>query len=291
MYGQYFAHIHLLKLYTFLWYMDIIEILNQYANLLSFFSSLLMLIVTAVYVYFTKRQATSASDSFFESITQFRESKQPCLIPTVKSVSGIAFDTSTDIRIQFTFNYELENIGDSPALSVNTIAKMHLKYSKESEVVAHLMPKYKHFVQVQSKEASSFHFETNEFRSILEDIQISSVKNRKRIEINPCQTPYSGPILQISVFYKNLMGQWYETLLEQELLDIKRLVNEKGEIRKKGEVLEYTYDQEIVDQNINDGDRFKGYMINPAYSNLTRRKITEHDVQTILNQYSNPVTI
>lgn len=39
--------------------MDKIEILNQYANLLSFFSSLLMLIVTAVYVYFTKRQATS----------------------------------------------------------------------------------------------------------------------------------------------------------------------------------------------------------------------------------------
>lgn len=271
--------------------MEKIEFLNQYANLLSFFSSLLMLIVTAVYVYFTRRQAKSASDSFFESITQFRESKQPCLIPTVKSVSGSAFDTSTDIRIQFSFDYELENIGDSPALSVYTIAKMHLKYSKDSEVVAHLMPKYKHFVQVQSKEASNFHFETNEFRSILEDIQISSVKNRKRIETNPSQTPFSGPILQISIYYKNLIGQWYVTHLEQELLDVRRLVTEKGEIRKKGEVLEYTCDQKIEGQNINDGDRLKGYMINPAYSHLTHSKITEHEVQNILNRYSHPVTV
>ncbi len=270
--------------------MDKIEILNQYANLLSFISSLFMLIVTAVYVHFTKKQAKSASDSFFESITQFRESKQPCLIPTVKNVSGIAFNTSDDLRIQFTFNYELENIGDSPALAVNTIATIKLKYSKEAEVVAHLMPNYRHFVQVRSKVESNFHFETNEFRSILEDIQISCVKNIKRIEVDPCQTPFGGPILQICIYYKNLMGQWYETRVEQELLDVKKLVNKEGEIRKKGEVLQYTCDEKIEGQNLNDGDRLKGYMINPAYSHLSHEKIAEKDVQQILNMYRRPIT-
>lgn len=263
-----------------------VNFLNDYADLLSLFSSLLMLIVTAIYVYFTKKQAKSANDSFIESIKQFRESKQPCLIPVVKDVSGIAFDTSTDLRIQFSFNYELENIGDSPALAVNTIAKMKLKYSsKESEVVAHLMPNYCHFVSVNSKVKSRFHFETSEFRSILEDIQISSVKNRKRIETDPTQTPYGGPKLIISIYYKNMMGQWFETIIEQELLDIRKLVTEKGDIMKNGELVEYTRDEKIDGQNICADDRLKGYMINPAYSHLHHNKISENEVLDILNQY------
>ena len=160
--------------------------LERYSELLSFLTSFLMLVVTAIYVYFTRKQAKSAQDAFLATVMHFKESKQPCIVPSIKRVKGCAFDASKYIRIQFTFDYQLDNVGDTPALSIYTIASMQLKYSqKENVVFAHLMPNYKHVIPVNSKVEDNFHFETEEFRSILEDIQISHIKNLKRIETDP----------------------------------------------------------------------------------------------------------
>lgn len=77
-----------------------------------------MLVVTAIYVYFTRKQAKSAQDAFLATVMHFKESKQPCIVPSIKRVKGCAFDASEYIRIQFAFDYQLDNVGDTPALSI-----------------------------------------------------------------------------------------------------------------------------------------------------------------------------
>ena len=46
------------------------------------------------------------------------------------------------------------------------------------------------------------HFETSQFRDIVEDLEISHVKNMKRIETNPSQEAFKGPELILRVLYK-----------------------------------------------------------------------------------------
>ena len=49
----------------------------------------------------------------------------------------------------------------------------------------------------------------------------------KRIETNPSATPYHGPIIILRCLYMNMMGQWFESVLEQEL----------GGVNKKSTIL------------------------------------------------------
>ena len=65
--------------------------LERYSELLSFLTSFLMLVVTAIYVYFTRKQAKSAQDAFLATVMHFKESKQPCIVPSIKRVKGRVF--------------------------------------------------------------------------------------------------------------------------------------------------------------------------------------------------------
>lgn len=261
---------------------DIIEFLNTYSNALTLCTSMCLLIVTGIYVFFTKKQASSSYNALQESIKQFKDAKQPCLIPNICNVSGCAFDTSDYLRIQFTFNYELQNIGDFAALSVYTIATMKLKYSSK-EVVAHLMPNFHHAIAINEKHADHFHFETKAFRGILEDLEISRVKNQKRIETDPSETPYGGPILCMTILYQNMQNQWYMTSYEQELLDI-AWGSDDAKITSKRDK------KRICNTSLKDGDLFEGFMINPAYSNIKHIKISEYEAKTLISRYSEPIS-
>lgn len=258
--------------------MNIIHFLETHSGLMSLFCSFLMLIVTIIYVYYTWRQAMHSNDALKESIKQFKESKQPCLIPVVKKVRGLAFNASEYLRIQFSFEYDIVNVGDSPALSVHTIATMKLKYAKDcKEVMAHLMPNYKHSIGAQETIGSCFHFETSEFRDILEDVEISRVKNIKRIETDPRQEAFRGPALVLRIVYKNLKGQWYLTEIEQDLLDIEKVLDESK--IKEGEPVDWENYEDATNGGLADGDVLLGRMINPAYSKMEHKVISEDDAQ------------
>lgn len=69
----------------------------------------------------------------------------------------------------------------------------------------------------------------------------------------------------------NMMGQWFESVLEQELLDVCKKDQENG---RKGE--------RLTNQNIKKDEVFEGYMINPCYSLLRRRLVSVDDVNEIL---------
>lgn len=247
----------------------IVDFISNNEELVQLTCSLCMLIVTIVYVVMTWKQAKYTKQSFLESVKQTREDRQPYIIPTINKVSGIAFDTSTSIRVQLSFQCNIENVGDSSAVSVYTFLYARMKSQKDSKslVYAHLIPVYHYSIGVGKQESDDIHFETEQFRDIVEDLEISHVKNMKRIETDPSQRPYTGPGIILRVLYKNMMGQWFESELEQELLVLNHTGDGKGMVKN---------------QDVANGDSYEGFMINPCYSRLRRQMVSEQYVKDVL---------
>ena len=84
---------------------------NNYASVLSLLSSVIMVIVTIIYVGHTKRQADYAKDSAELIAKQIKLEKQPCIIPEIIASSGSAFNGTNYTRIQLEINLRLKNVG------------------------------------------------------------------------------------------------------------------------------------------------------------------------------------
>lgn len=249
------------------------EYIQNHAIMIQLICTVCMLLVTILYVVFTWIQSKYTKQAFLESIRQSKEDRQPYIVPTIGHVSGVAFDTSSDLRIQLSFEYALENVGDSSAVSVYTLLYVRMQYSNDQKLVyAHLIPHYNYSIRQGKKVKDRIHFETDEFRDIVEDLEIRHVKNVKRIETDPSQDAYKGPILIMRVLYMNMMGQWFESLLEQELLDL-RVKSDKD--KKRGKL--------VANNEIKDKDEFEGFVINPCFSRLTRKMVTKEYVNDKLN--------
>ena len=259
----------------------IIEFMKEYEGLISLLSSLCMLIVTSIYAVITWWQAKYTKKTLLASVKQYREEKQPYIVPAIESVSGLAFDTSTYLRIQFSFHYTLENVGDSSAVTLYTFLYAKLQHQKDAKLVyAHLMPEYLNSLRVGQKSKEHLHFEISEFRDIIEDLEICHVKNVKRIETNPSVIPYSGPIIILRCLYMNMMGQWFESVLEQELYSVNKIINDKEKGTKKRTI---KLGERVTNNNVVDKDSFEGSMISPGYSKMSRRMIDYEYVSKIFN--------
>lgn len=247
----------------------IVDFISNNEELVQLTCSLCMLIVTIIYVVMTWKQAKYTKQSFLESVKQTREDRQPYIIPTINKVSGVAFDTLASIRVQLSFQCNIENVGDSSAVSVYSFLYARIKSQKDNSLVhAHLIPVYHYSIGVGKQESDDIHFETEQFRDIVEDLEISHVKNMKRIETDPSQEPYSGPSIILRVLYKNMMGQWFESELEQELLELNHAGGRK---------------EMVKNQDVADGDSYNGLMINPCFSRLKRQMVSEQYVKEVLN--------
>ncbi len=263
-----------------------LSFMEENANLIGVVSSLCMLLVTAIYAIITWWQAWYTKRTLVESIKQNKEDRQPFIVPEINAVNGVAFDTSSYLRIQFSFNYKLINVGDSAAVTLYTFLYARMESQAEHKLVyAHLIPNYNHSLTVGAEISSSLHFETSEFRDIVEDLEICQAKNMKRIETDSTITPYRGPIIILRTLYRNMLDQWFESVLEQELLDVeyssKRSQKEVEVDGKKYKIK--TRGKMVTNKTVKDKDSFEGGMINPCYSKLIRRMVDEDYVRNILN--------
>lgn len=264
----------------------ILEYMEGHAGVLGLISSICMLIVTTVYAIIMWWQARYTKQTLMESIRQSREEKQPYVVPKIDSVTGGAFDTTKYIRVQLHFHYSLENVGDSSAVTLYTFLYAKLQYRPDDKMVyAHLMPEYIHSLRVGQKEEDILHFETNEFRDIIEDLEICSVKNTKRVETDATVTPYQGPIIILRCLYMNMMGQWFESVLEQELLCVtKKELSDESQEKDNEETIFHKESSWVTNNDIADGDSYEGSMINPSYSILSRRMVDYDYVQKVLDE-------
>lgn len=72
--------------------LEFIKIINSdYAGVLSLLSSLIMVVVTIIYVGHTKRQANYAKESAELVAKQMKIDKQPCIVPYVTDSCGSAW--------------------------------------------------------------------------------------------------------------------------------------------------------------------------------------------------------
>lgn len=262
-----------------------LSFLKNHAVILSLICSFCMLLVTAIYAIITWWHLRYSKKTLLESIKQNKEERQPYVVPTIKDVSGVAFDASTYLRIQLSFKYKLENVGDSAAVTLYTLLYARMEHQSEHKLVyAHLMPNYEHSLKVGQEIDNHLHFETNEFREIVEDLEICHVKNTKRIETDASVTPFRGPTIILRTLYKNMAGQWFESVLEQELLEIeKQSKTPQKEIEMDGKKLKIRNPGERVTNNeIKDGDIYEGGMINPSYSRLSRMMVDYDHVKKVL---------
>lgn len=70
--------------------LEFIKIINSdYAGVLSLLSSLIMVVVTIIYVGHTKRQANYAKESAELVAKQMKIDKQPCIVPYVTDHSDL----------------------------------------------------------------------------------------------------------------------------------------------------------------------------------------------------------
>lgn len=255
--------------------MNILQLISENDNIIEVICSLCMLFVTILYVVFTWIQSKYTKHAFLEAVKQAKEERQPYIIPTLEHVSGVAFDTSNSLRVQLNFHCKMENVGDSTAMSVSVFLYAKMQYTQEKKMLyAHLIPKYNYSIGVGGAVEEDIHFETSQFRDIVEDLEISRAKNTKRIETNPCQEPYKGPEIIFRVLYKNMMGQWFESELVQELLEITYKSEDENE---RGEM--------VVNKDVADGDIYSGYMINPCYSHINRRMVSDDYVKEVLKDW------
>ena len=72
-----------------------------------------------------------------------------------------------------------------------------------------------------------------------------------------------------------MMGQWFESELIQDLLEITYKSKDEN---KRGEM--------VVNKDVADGDMYEGWMINPCYSHLNRRMVSDDYVKDVLKDCS-----
>ena len=257
----------------------VFEYVESHAGLLSTISSLCMLIVTAIYAVITWWQVRYSKQAVIESAKHNKEEKQPFIVPVISSISGSAFDTSSYLRVQLQYNFTLENVGDSPAVTVYTFLYVKLQNADSENVLySHLMPAYLHSLSIGKQQECSLHLETTEFRSLISDLEICYTKNLMRIATDPSVTPFPGPIVVLRCIYKNMMGQWFETVLEHEMFGVY-----KSRADSTISICINDDSDRVTNENVVDGDKYEGMMINPSYSKLTRTMVDSKYLQDIMS--------
>ena len=147
--------------------LEFIKYINHdYAGILSFLSSLIMVIITVIYVRHTRRQADYTKNSVELAYKQMIINKQPCIVPSVTNSHGTAFDATDNTRIQLGFDILLRNAGDALAINVYSLANIELQSAFDNEggkkmLSADLLPSYVQALSEGEKKIITIHFETS----------------------------------------------------------------------------------------------------------------------------------
>ena len=105
----------------------------QYINtnlsgVLSAVIALITALITLVYVVFTYKQMKATQNATDTAIKQLQLNNQPCVIAEISRTYGGKCFSGT--RRQLHIDVELENVGDSPALTTYTFAYLELQNTK-----------------------------------------------------------------------------------------------------------------------------------------------------------------
>lgn len=265
--------------------LEFIKVINSdYAGVLSLLSSLIMVVVTIIYVGHTKRQANYAKESAELVAKQMKIDKQPCIVPYVTDSYGSAWDATDYTRMQLGFTIKLRNVGDSPAINVYTLADIELQFTEDSVgnkklLQASLLPGFVQALSAEEETEINIRFETSEIKALICELRKASEKNRERLRTNPSHHHYTGAKLIVRVFFKNLMGQWCESTISHE---IAWLAYKNPPPQKTHNLNENT----IPPKEIREGDEFKAVLSSHHIAPFVFAMTTDKHVIDVLQGYT-----
>lgn len=257
---------------------------NDYAGVLSLLSSLIMVVVTIIYVGHTKRQVNYAKESVDLLAKQMKIEKQPCIVPRIIDSSGSAFGTTEDTRIQLGFEINLKNVGDAPAINIYTLADIELQFTNDDEgnkkhLSAALLPKFVQALSVGEETKVHVHFETAEVKTMVKELRKAMDKNWERLRTAQTCHHYTGAKLAVRVLFKNIMGQWGESAITYEIpwLELKDPPPQKTHNLNE---------DTIPPKRIREGDEFRAVLTSPHIAPFSFEMVAAKRVKAILEGYT-----
>lgn len=201
----------------------------QYINtnlsgVLSAVIALITALITLVYVVFTYKQMKATQNATDTAIKQLQLNNQPCVIAEIfRTYGGKCFSGT---RRQLHIDVELENVGDSPALTTYTFAYLELQNTKHVKNGSNIvdMDYLPDFIKC---------IKANEEKKLLYALKLY-------------RPHYRGTVLVIEVYFRNVLGQWFKNTVRQE---IAWLIDKHAEPRKTHNINENTIPPRPLGQN------------------------------------------
>ena len=210
--------------------MDILGWLQAYNGLLSLISGIILVIVTGIYVYFTKKIMDT-------TIRQSNLVSNPVIGIKLGNMGiSTVFGPS---RRNMDIGLNLTNVGNAPAIEVLIDAEIEYQYTNingEKIIPARFEPYSIPFIrpgeEVFEENQHNPTFGNDCITHLFDDARENTRLNIHRIETNPGKDPYDQSILRIFLYYRNNLGQYFESTYETQF-DV------GNSIRKAGEPLDF----------------------------------------------------
>lgn len=210
--------------------MKLINWINTNQAFILVIANVLLVCVTAVYVFLTRKIARFSE-------MQFKTASNPIIGVRVSKmyVSKANGNYGRTLKI----STDLQNIGNAPAINIQVIGEIifgHTKINGSPTIPAH--DSIRTVPYILPGEKFDTHFETDLFFGknavihLFDDFRENHRLNRLRIDTDPSKEPYEGPKLRIRLFYGNNLDQLFESIFEVFIEPGLEIYEEGG--KKKG---------------------------------------------------------
>jgi hypothetical protein len=194
--------------------------INTNSGALSFFATVLMVIVTIVYVMVTKK--------ILESSKQQMSLMQNPIIGITIDDMGIMNDDSRNLHC-FSVEFTLVNLGTSPALQIYWDVEIKLKYSGingENVIPQSDGPAFYPFLiaNATTKDDCGISHYGTFLRYLTQNFQKQYESNMERLK--SAQEPeYDAVSLRVHVYYKNNLNQHFKSYFETDIVNESPLIS------------------------------------------------------------------
>lgn len=195
--------------------MDVLNWLQTNGSVVSLAATIVLVIITGIYVYLTKRMLDS-------TIRQSKLVSNPVIgirlgHMTISKVYGPS-------RRNLAIGLNLTNIGNAPAIEVFVDAEIILQYSNiqgEKVIPARFEPSSIPFIrpgeEILEYPSHNPGFGNTCITHLLDDFREYHRLNIHRIETDPTKEAYNASRLRVYVYYRNNLGQYFESTYETYL--------------------------------------------------------------------------
>jgi len=195
--------------------MDVLNWLQANESVVSLAATIVLVIITGIYVYLTKKILDSTvrqSKLFSNPVIGIRLGHM-----RISKVYGPS-------RRNLGIGLVLTNVGNAPAIEVLVDAEIILQYSNirgEKVIPARFEPSSIPFIrpgeEIPEDSIHNPNFGNTCITHLLDDFRECNRLNIHRIETDPTKEPYNASRLRVCVYYRNNLGQYFESSYETYL--------------------------------------------------------------------------